>query len=314
MDRLNTDLVSIILTTFNGERFLKEQLDSLIAQSYQNIEIIALDDGSTDTSVSILKHYASSYHNITVVENKQNLGYVKNFEKGFLLAKGDYIAPCDQDDIWLANKIEVLINAIGDNAIVYCDSEFIDEQGKALGQKMSDVKSLTDFNNPLMYIEVGVSALGHAMLINKKVVVEALPFPVIFSHDNWLGFVATFNSSVIFVNQVLVQYRRHNANLTNALHKKDRKKLAGKKGTKQQRMLKAQRRLKLLYDKCPNQLPEKAVFAQLCKSYESYSVNNNFLRMCLFFKYRNKILLHKKYQHVQLKRCLHCLKAFFKIM
>lgn len=307
-------LVSIILATYNGERFLKEQLDSLLQQSYKNIEIIAIDDCSIDNTVTLLKQYASHYSHITVIENEQNLGHVKNFEKGFLLAKGEYIAPCDQDDVWLFNKIEILVNAIANNAIVYCDSEFIDDKGKSLNQKMSDIKNLTDFDNPLMYIEVGISALGHAMLINKNVVMQALPFPAIFSHDNWLGFVATFNSSVKFVDQILVQYRRHNANLTNALHKKDRKKLAGKKGTKQQRMLKAQRRLQLLHDKCPAYLSEKAVLAQLCKSHESYSFSNNLLRMRLFFKHRDKILLHKKYRHTQLKRNLHCLKTFFKMI
>ncbi len=308
---MNTKLVSIVVTTYNGERFLKAQLDSIIAQTYQPIEIIVVDDGSTDNTLNILNEYAAHHKNVSVIKNEQNLGYVKNFEKGFSLAKGDYIAPCDQDDVWLPTKIDVLVNHIGDDAIAYCDSEFIDGAGQTLNKKMSDTKTLTDFDSPLMYIEAGISALGHAMLIKKEVVFAAMPFPTLFSHDNWLGFVATFSSKVKFVDEVLVQYRRHDANLTNALHKKDRKKNIHQK-TKQERLENAYQRLTALYEKCPDVLPEKEVIRQLRKGHESYALRYNFLRMRLFFQHRDKILRHKKYQYPQLKRCLHCVKFFFK--
>lgn|GEM_PF-107963 len=303
-------LVSIVIATYNGEKFLKEQLESLVNQTYKNCEIIAIDDNSSDNTVNILHEYAAKYSEFRVVQNEKNLGYVKNFEKGFSFTKGDFIAPCDQDDVWLPTKIEVLLNHIDDCAIAYCNSEFIDSAGNTLNQKMSDIKTLTDFDNPLMYIEVGISALGHAMLIRKDVVDTAMPFPTLFSHDNWLGFVASFNGSVKFIDDVLVQYRRHDMNLTNALHKKDRKKNI-KKRNRQERLMNAYQCLDAMYAKCPDHLPEKDVIKQLRKSHESYSLQNNFLRMQLFFQHRNKILLHKKYRHTQLKRCLHCLKVFF---
>ncbi|ASF48170.1 glycosyltransferase family 2 protein [Methylovulum psychrotolerans] len=310
----HTPLVSIILATYNGERFLSEQVESLLRQTYQNIEIIAVDDASTDSTPALLDRYAARYPHFRAVKNPTNLGHAKNFEQGFLLAQGDYIAPCDQDDIWLPDKIAVLLAHIGDHAIAYGDSEFIDSAGRRLGSKMSDTKNLTDFDNPLMYIEVGISALGHAMLMTRQLVQAAAPFPAIFSHDNWLGFVASFNGSVKFVDQVLVQYRRHDANLTNALHKKDRKKLAGTKADPHQRMAHAQQRLKTLYEKCPDHLPEKAVIYQLYQSHQSFSLRNNWLRMCLFFRHRHQILLHKKYAHPELKQRLHCIKAFFKMI
>lgn len=308
----NKPLVSVVLATYNGERFLQEQLDSIIRQTYENIEIIAIDDCSTDDTVAILNQYAANYSNFTVYKNEQNLGYIKNFEKGFSLANGHYIAPCDQDDRWLPRKIEVLLNNIGEHAIVYCNSEFINSTGQLIGKKMSETKTLTDFNSPLMYIEVGTSALGHAMLITKQIALAAMPFSKLFSHDNWLGFVATFNSSVKFIDEVLVQYRRHDANLTNALLKKDRKRISGKKSTKQQRIVNAQQRLKTMYDKCPDRLPEKEIIYQLYKSHESYSLRNNFFRMYLFFQHYRKILLHKKYHHSELRCWLHCMKVFYK--
>lgn len=309
--QISEPLVSIVIATYNGEKYLNAQLESLVNQTYENCEIIAVDDCSTDNTLKILQEYAAKYPNFSVICNEKNLGYVKNFEKGFSLANGEYIAPCDQDDIWLPAKIEVLLKQIGNNAIAYCDSEFIDDAGKSLGQKMSDIKTLTDFDNPLMYIEVGISALGHAMLIKKEVVFNAMPFPMLFSHDNWLGFVASFNGSVKLVDSVLVQYRRHDTNLTNALHKKDRKKNI-KKRTRQERLVNAYQCLDLMYQKCPDYLPEKEVIKKLRNSHESYSFQNNLLRMRLFFQYRDKILLHKKYRHTQLKRCLHCFKVFFK--
>ncbi len=308
---MNSPLVSVVLATYNGERFLRAQLDSILTQTYPWIEVIAVDDCSTDETVTILNEYAVNYKNVTVFINEQNLGYVKNFEKGFSLATGEFVAPCDQDDVWLPTKIEVLIREIGNNAIVYCDSEFIDGEGQLLGTKMSDTKTLTDFDSPIMYIEAGISALGHAMLIKKEVVLAAMPFPVLFSHDNWLGFVASFRGSVKFFDEVLVHYRRHDMNVMNALLKKDRQKNIQKK-TRQERMENAYARLTTLHDKCPNHLPEKHVISQLCKSHESYSLSNNFLRMALFFQYRDKILRHKKYRFTKLKRCLHCIKFFYK--
>jgi len=299
-------LISIVLATYNGEKFLAKQLDSLFNQTYQNVEIIAVDDYSNDNTLNILNNYATKHDKFKVIQNERNLGYVKNFEKGFLLANGDYIAPCDQDDIWLPQKIEVLLNNINDYPIAYCNSEFIDSEDNLIGDNLGDRTNFSDFDSPLMYV-IGASAPGHAMLIRKDIVMNAMPFPVLFSHDNWLGFVATFSGSLKFVDQMLVHYRRHDSNVFSTVHKK--KKI---KETKQQKLEKAQERLQTLYEKCPNHLPEKHVFAQLCKSYESYGFGNNFLRMELFFQHRNKILLYKK--HSELRRKLYCLKVFFKII
>ncbi len=299
-------LISIVIATYNGEKFLRKQLDSLFNQTYKNLEIIAVDDCSTDETLSILNEYATQHDKFTVVQNENNLGYVKNFEKGFLLANGGYIAPCDQDDIWLPNKIDVLFNNMDDCEIAYCNSAFIDSEDNLIGNTLSDRANFCDFDSPLMYV-VGACAPGHAMLIKRNVVIRAMPFPILFSHDNWLGFIATFSGTVKLVNQVLVYYRRHDNNVFSTIHKK--KKV---EETKQQKLKKAQERLQTLYEKCLADLPEKEVFAKLCKSYNSYSLSNNILRMRLFFKHRNQILRYKK--HSELHRKLYCIKVFFKII
>lgn len=301
-------LVSVVIATYNGERFLQEQLDSIIQQTYPNIEIIAVDDCSTDNTASILGEYAAKYPNFTFVRNEQNIGYQKNFEKGFLLAKGEYIAPSDQDDIWLANKIEILVEAMDNYAIAYCDSAFINGDGRLLGQNMSDVKTLTDFDSPLMFA-VGGSVPGHAMLITKKLMSDTMPFPdTVMPHDYWLAYVATFDNSLKFVNQALVHYRRHDTNIFGAICKKNQI-----RETSRQRVQKARKRVQLLYEKCPDNLPqEKEAYRKLLKSYESYSLTNNFTRMRLFFKYRKEFLSYKK--HNEFRRLLYCIKIFFKIV
>jgi len=102
----NASTVSVVLGTYNGEAYLREQLDSVLAQTYPFLEIIAIDDGSSDSTVAILKEYAARDTRIKVVVNEQNLGFIRNFEKGCSLATGRWISLCDQDDYWLPDKIK----------------------------------------------------------------------------------------------------------------------------------------------------------------------------------------------------------------
>jgi glycosyltransferase involved in cell wall biosynthesis len=303
---LENPLISIVIATYNGEKFLRKQLDSIFKQTYKNLEIIAVDDCSSDSTVTILNEYAARYDNFKVFVHDCNVGYIKNFERGFLQTTGNYIAPCDQDDIWMPNKIDVLLNNMNHCEIAYCNSAFIDDEDNLIGDKLSDRTNATNFDSPVMYL-AGASAPGHAMLLKKQVAFDAMPFPEIFSHDNWLGFVATFKGSVKFVNEVLVHYRRHHTNVFSTINKQ--KKI---KESKPQRLDKARQRMQTLYQKCPDCLPEKEIIAQIYKSYESYSLRNNFLRMRLFYKYRNQILRYKK--HSELHRKLYCIKVFFKII
>src|SRR5580658_6052519 len=101
--------ISVVLATYNGQKFLSQQLESLINQTYPNIEIIAIDDCSTDDTVNILNEFAQNYTYIKVIINDTNLGFIKNFEKGCSLSTGCLIAPCDQDDYWEADKLSLLV-------------------------------------------------------------------------------------------------------------------------------------------------------------------------------------------------------------
>lgn len=303
-------LVSIVMATYNGERFLKEQLDSIVNQTYSNLEIVIVDDASKDSTINILEQYESRYQNLKVYKAEQNLGYIKNFQKGILLCKGDYIALSDQDDIWLPEKISTLMRERGDHALIYCNSELIDAEGKSLGIKLSDLKNLLDFWTPLNYV-VGGTASGHAMIVKKEVMIQSMPLPLMVTHDYWIGFMSTFTSPMKFVNEVLVLYRQHGGNVVgvSAGSSKATKK---KKSTKEERDEVIRQRMKLMYEKCPGDLKEiKKVFYSLNKSYQNFSLSNNFTRMILFFKYRKEITAYKK--RSELRRLLFCLKMFFKI-
>lgn len=303
-------LVSIVVATYNGERFLREQLDSILNQTYLNLEIVIVDDASKDGTLAILDQYAASFLNIQVYKAEKNLGFIKNFQKGMLLCQGDYIALSDQDDIWLPEKISRLMDVRGNHALIYCNSELIDATGKRLGVKLTDLKNLLSFWTPLNYV-VGNTASGHAMIVKKEVIQQSIPLPLMVTHDYWIGFISSFSSPLKFVDEVLVLYRQHDGNVVgvNAGGAKATKK---KKITKEEKNELVRQRMKLMYENCPDHLTEiKKVFYSLDKSYQNFSLRHNFTRMMLFFKYRKEITAYKK--RSEFRRWLFCLKMFFKI-
>ncbi|SDM17818.1 Glycosyl transferase family 2 [Daejeonella rubra] len=215
-------LVSIALCTYNGERFLKEQLDSIVNQSYSNIELIAVDDCSSDSTLKILRDYAEKYPFIKVFSNTENLGYIRNFEKAMRLCNGPLIALSDQDDIWSSDKIEKQVQSIGNNMLIYHDSEFIDQQGKSLNKYMSDVMNLYRGDEPEVFLFFNCIS-GHSVLLKKELLDKMLPFPDAYFHDWWMGYVATNAGSIDYISEALVKYRQHENADTNIL-KRDLKK------------------------------------------------------------------------------------------
>lgn len=309
---INKTLVSVVMATYNGERFIAEQLESILTQTYSNLEIIIVDDRSTDQSYTILESYAAKDTRIRLFRNEQNLGYVKNFEKGLSLAGGVYIAPSDQDDIWLPHKITTLVNHINDNTIVYSDSVLIDEEGQFIGKKLSDIKQLGDFRDCLSFL-VGNAAAGHAMLIKTELIQQAIPLAPMIPHDQWLGFVATFHNGLKFIDTPLVYYRQHHNSTFGAVKVKETGSTLKKRKKQEQKNLSIIReRVRLMYEKCPpNKQEEKDIFRRCYKYYASFSLSNNFNRMCLFFAYNKRIMAYKRRNII--RRWMYCIKLFFTI-
>ncbi len=213
---MNDPLVSIALCTYNGEKYLIEQLETLVMQTYPNLEIIAVDDGSKDTTVAILKQYEAKYPNFKVYQNDKNLGYIKNFEKAISLCTGDYIALSDQDDIWDLSKISVMVDAIADNLLLYHDSVFITENGESMNRKMTDIRNFYQGTDSRVFLlENCVS--GHAMFFKRELLSIAGKFDTSIFHDWWLVYAASNNGKVGFILDCLVKYRQHTQANTNIL-------------------------------------------------------------------------------------------------
>ena len=216
--------VSIALCTYNGAKFLEQQLDTLVNQTYKNIEIVVVDDCSTDGTLVILNKYAIQYPQFQVYQNKNNLGFTRNFEKVVNLCKGDLIALCDQDDIWHPQKIELQVNAISDNVLIYHDSEFIHEDGSSMNKKMSDVMNLYSGNHPQVFFFFNCVS-GHSILMKRELLAVSLPLKEDYFHDWWLAYVATNIGSIDYLPQCLVKYRQHDKSDTNILRLKRKKEI-----------------------------------------------------------------------------------------
>lgn len=219
-------LISIALCTFNGEEFLEEQLESLVNQTYQNLEIIIIDDLSTDRTLQILKGYANKFATIKLFQNEVNLGYIKNFEKAISLCTGEFIALADQDDIWELHKIDLMFNHIGKSYLIYHDSAFIDSHGKLMGKNLSDIVNFYDGDSPNAFLFFNCVS-SHALLFNKRLKNYLFPFPHSNLHDAWIAYVALNMGSITYIKDCLVKYRNHSKNTTDIL--KQRKNIITKK-------------------------------------------------------------------------------------
>ncbi|MBS1502117.1 MAG: glycosyltransferase family 2 protein [Bacteroidetes bacterium] len=214
----NTPLVSVALCTYNGDRYLASLLQSVVKQTYKNIEIIIVDDCSSDNTHRILLRFAQKDDRIKIFRNEFNLGLLGNFAKALSFCKGELIALCDQDDIWDPSKIELQVHAIGDNLINYHDSELIGDNGKPLGKRMSDLFNFYSGDQPEVFLMLNCIS-GHTMLIKRELLSHALPLQGHF-HDWWIAYVAANHGSINYMSRSLVKYRQHDKNCTDVLAKK----------------------------------------------------------------------------------------------
>ncbi|RYE14805.1 MAG: glycosyltransferase [Rickettsiales bacterium] len=207
-------LVSIALCTYNGEKYLCKQLDSLIKQDYPNLEIIIIDDASTDTTVTIIESYQSENFQIKLSVNESNIGFNQNFKKAIASCNGEYITIADQDDIWVPNKISVMMLNIKDNLLLYHDSEFIDTNGFSKGKSIS---TLHHFVKKFCTIQLLYNncVSGHACLF-KKVLIDIIPdVPKEMYYDWCFAYTAACIGKLDFIDLKLVKHRRHTTNSTN---------------------------------------------------------------------------------------------------
>lgn len=213
-------LVSIAMCTYNGERFIKEQLDSILNQSYLNIELIITDDGSTDKTIEILEEYQKKDTRIKVHKNEKKLGFIKNFEKAISLTKGEYIALADQDDVWKKNKIERFLEEIKENILIYSDALLIDKNSHSLNKQLiRPNRNLIKGRNNQSFIFYNCVS-GNTIMFKKELIPYILPIPQEVSfHDIWIAFVASSIGTIDYTDEAMIYYRRYPQQITKTVKK-----------------------------------------------------------------------------------------------
>ncbi len=213
MIKAELPLVSIALCTYNGEKYLAKQLDSIFNQNYPNLEVIVVDDCSTDKTLNILSTYQKRYSNLQLVLNDQNLGFNQNFKKALSLCTADYIAIADQDDIWLKDKISLSVQHIGDNLLLYHDSEYIDQNDQSLHKRTTSHHRFVSGNCAQNLIYYNCIS-GHACLIKRDLLKLSPPFDRSLYYDWWLAYTAACTGKINFITDKLVKHRKHDESST----------------------------------------------------------------------------------------------------
>lgn len=207
--------VAVILSTYNGERFLKEQIESILNQTYTDLDLIVRDDGSKDSTISIIEEYISDNSNIKLIK-EENIGFINSFYRILEIAEGyEYYCFADQDDVWEKEKIEFLINELDKTDpytpnLVFSDSDYYNENMKLIKKGHTNRKS--SFRNSL----VECVSQGMTMMINKTardIVIQKKSKNSIF-HDQWCYMICSGLGEVKYVPKALVRYRRLNNNVT----------------------------------------------------------------------------------------------------
>lgn len=196
--------VSIVMCTFNGERYVAQQLDTLLRQTYPVKEILVQDDHSTDGTMNILRRYAAESPLVKVRQNTSTQGFNGNFLSAFRQAEGEYIAVCDQDDLWEQEKIEKQMAAIGQHLLCVCRSKPFSEDGASVS---FDPRTPNYHLVRLLYCSIP----GHVMLFHRRLL-GLLPAPndsYKTNYDIYLSLTAASLGSLVLVDEVLVRQRRH---------------------------------------------------------------------------------------------------------
>ena len=212
--------ISIAMATYNGAKYIREQIDSILSQTLQDFELIICDDCSTDNTVDIINKYAQEDPRIRFYKNKENLGFKKNFEKAIGLCHGEYIALCDQDDVWMPNHLEILLSLIGNKMIACGNADLIDSNGKRFGLTLKEMEAFdSEFDDDLKkaysIIYFRSPYQGASMLIKKDFFKVALPIPDdIGYHDSWFSMLSCFYGGMTYTNTIVNKYRMHGDNAT----------------------------------------------------------------------------------------------------
>ena len=217
--------VQILLAVYNGESYLKEQLDSIINQSYKEWELLASDDCSTDASLDILNEYALKDPRIKVISSNKKYGSAKtNFMNLFQNANAKFVMTCDQDDVWDANKIEVTLRCMNKQdqnipILVCTDLRVVDEDLHTLDNSFLAYSHMDTSKLTFGYFLSSSIVTGCTMMINQRLLemmqTEINPNKILM-HDWWASLIASAFGAIIYLHQPTISYRQHQNNSVGA--------------------------------------------------------------------------------------------------
>lgn len=210
------------MATYNGEKYIKKQLESILCQLEANDELIVSDDASTDNTLRIIESFQDPRIKVFVnTRDKSKLDRVQmvttNFENALSKATGDYIFMSDQDDCWHPDKIKIMLGYLADTDYVQSACVETDENLEPLGDKGSTYHIN---RNKYTSLIIDTPYMGSCTAVTRRLLNKCLPFPSgIQSHDRWIGFVAAFGFTHLFIPDVLMYYRRHDGNVSSGMNK-----------------------------------------------------------------------------------------------
>ena len=216
--------ISILLSTYNGEKYLKEQLDSLQNQTYKCFKVIARDDGSSDNTIEILKSY-----DVILLETTENLGAKESFAEllSYAVVNGesDYFMFCDQDDVWENDKVEKTLAKMKKMEqefrniplLVHTDLKVVDEHLQTVSSSMWAYEHIEPSKNSLNRLLIHNTITGCTVMINRHLANKCLPISSdCIMHDWWIGLVASSFGKIDYINEATIKYRQHCDNDTGA--------------------------------------------------------------------------------------------------
>lgn len=200
--------VSVCMASYNGERFIARQIETILSQLGEADELVISDDSSTDATLFIVRSFGDP--RIAVLPGQTFRSPCFNLENALRHARGDVIVISDQDDEWLEGRLESALEGLKRFSLVVCDAEIIDAEGRSTGRDLSQIYSpRTGFITNLFRNRY----LGCCMAFRREVLEKALPIPSNLPwHDWWLGLIAEIYFSTAFLDKKLVRYRRHGGN------------------------------------------------------------------------------------------------------
>lgn len=210
-------MISVCMATYNGELYIRQQLDSILLCLGERDELVVSDDGSTDATIEIVKSYVFKDRRVKLV-NGPHRGVVANFSSLISLAKGDLIFLADQDDIWRADKVSTVKAAFETEGatLVTHNARIVDSEGVPNGDSLFNLRGS---RAGLLKNIVKNSYVGCCMAFKSGLVNSILPIPDnVEMHDWWIGLVGEMVSRPVFIDDELIDYRRHSANVSQMHH------------------------------------------------------------------------------------------------